>query len=91
MNTTKASVLLVGGGAVGSIAAVNIERGGLGAVTLVARSNYHRINDIGYHIESVDHGRLQGWKPTTGAFAKLDNLKSSLLRFLRSSLFTVLE
>jgi hypothetical protein len=64
---SKANVLLVGGGAVGTIAAVNIEAGGLGAVTIVARSNYTQVNDFGYIIESVDHGKLQGWRPTTGA------------------------
>jgi ketopantoate reductase len=67
MSSSKANVLLVGGGAVGTIAAVNIEAGGLGSVTLVARSNYTRVNDFGYTIESVDHGNLQGWRPTTGA------------------------
>jgi predicted dinucleotide-utilizing enzyme len=67
MSSSKANVLLVGGGAVGTIAAVNIEAGGLGAVTIVARSNYTQVNDFGYIIESVDHGKLQGWRPTTGA------------------------
>jgi ketopantoate reductase len=63
----KANVLLVGGGAVGSIAAVNIEAGGLGSVTLVARPNYQQIKDLGYEIESVDHGRLKTWRPSMGA------------------------
>ena len=67
MSSSKANVLLVGGGAVGTIAAVNIEAGGLGAVTIVARSNYNQVNDYGYIIESVDQGKLQGWRPTTGA------------------------
>jgi ketopantoate reductase len=73
MTTPKANVLLVGGGAVGSIAAVNIEAGGLGAVTLVARSNYIHINRLGYEIESVDHGKLQGWRPTTSASISLES------------------
>jgi ketopantoate reductase len=76
MTTAKANVLLVGGGAVGSIAVVNIEKGGLEAVTLVARSNYHQVNDVGYDIESVDHGRLQRWRPTTGASIKSRNIIS---------------
>lgn len=71
MPTPKANVLLVGGGAVGSIAAINIEASGLGAVTLVARSNYVCINELGYDIESVDHGKLHGWRPTTSASISL--------------------
>ena len=70
MALLKANVLLVGGGAAGSIAAVNIEVGGLGSVTLVARSNYQQIKDLGYEIESVDHGRLEAWMPSTGAWRK---------------------
>ena len=76
MAPLKANVLLVGGGAVGSIAAVNIEAGGLGTVTLVARSNYVHISEKGYDIESVDHGKLHGWKPTSSAFMSLRILLS---------------
>lgn len=73
MATPKANVLLVGGGAVGSIAAVNIEAGGLGAVTLVARSNYIYINQLGYVIESIHHGKLQGWRPKPSSSISLEN------------------
>jgi ketopantoate reductase len=62
----KANVLLFGGGAVGAIAALNIEAGGLGAVTAVLRSNFQVVQDAGYTIESVDHGSLKGWRPTKG-------------------------
>ncbi len=62
----KANVLLFGGGAVGAIAALNIETGGLGAVTAVLRSNFQAVRDAGYTIESVDHGSLKGWRPTKG-------------------------
>ncbi|KAL3418900.1 hypothetical protein PVAG01_09121 [Phlyctema vagabunda] len=61
---TKANVLLVGGGAVGAIAALNIEAGGLGAVTAVLRSNFQAVSEKGYNIESVDHGKLPSWRPT---------------------------
>jgi ketopantoate reductase len=77
MSSLKSNVLLVGGGAVGTIAAVNIEVGGLGAVTLVARSNYVQVNDFGYTIESVDHGKLQRWRPTTGAWIGSEDLLPS--------------
>ena len=82
MTTTKANVLLVGGSAVGSITTVSIGKGGLGAVTLVARSNYLQVNDVGYDIESVDHGRLQGWRPTTGALIKSWDLPPKVVSLL---------
>lgn len=62
----KANVLLIGGGAVGAIVAINIEAGGLGAVTAVLRSNYDVVNESGYNITSIDHGELRGWKPAKG-------------------------
>ncbi|TVY87119.1 Uncharacterized protein LAWI1_G006326 [Lachnellula willkommii] len=60
----KANVLLFGGGAVGAIAALNIESGGLGSVTAVLRSNFKVVEEEGYKIESVDHGNFKGWRPT---------------------------
>lgn len=66
MSGKKANVLLVGGGAVGAIAALNIEVGGLGEVTAVLRSNFNAVQENGYVIESVDHGKLIGWRPTKG-------------------------
>ncbi|ORY10199.1 ketopantoate reductase PanE/ApbA C terminal-domain-containing protein [Clohesyomyces aquaticus] len=60
----KKSVLVVGGGAVGAIAALNLEIGGLATVTVVLRSNFKAVNEGGYFIESCDHGILKGWKPS---------------------------
>jgi ketopantoate reductase len=62
----KKNVLIVGGGSVGAIAAVNLEVGGLGTVTVVLRSNYNLVKESGYKIESCDHGVLEGWRPSTG-------------------------
>ncbi|KAI8938848.1 hypothetical protein NX059_004710 [Plenodomus lindquistii] len=64
MTDPKKTVLIVGGGAVGTIAAVNLEVGGLATVTIVLRSNYNVVNEKGYTIESCDHGHLSGWKPS---------------------------
>jgi len=66
----KANILLLGGGAVGAIAALNIETGGLGIVTAVLRSNFKVVEEDGYIIESVDHGNFKGWRPTKGTNAK---------------------
>ncbi|KAL4949311.1 2-dehydropantoate 2-reductase [Aspergillus filifer] len=60
----KANILLFGGGAVGTIAALNIESGGLGEVTAVLRSNYQIVKERGYTIDSVDHGKVEGWRPS---------------------------
>jgi ketopantoate reductase len=66
MADNKKSVLIVGGGAVGAIAAVNLEVGGLATVTLVLRSNYSVVKENGYTIESCDHGSLKEWRPNVG-------------------------
>ena len=66
MASKKCNVLILGGGAVGAIAAVNLEIGGLAEVTAVLRSNFKAVKENGYIIESVDHGKLTGWRPTKG-------------------------
>lgn len=66
VETKKANVLVLGGGGVGAIAALNIEASGLGTVTAILRSNFKVVNEDGYIIESVDHGKIKGWKPTKG-------------------------
>lgn len=66
MTDPKKTVLIIGGGAVGAIAAVNLEVGGLATVTVVLRSNYNVVKEKGYTIESCDHGSLTGWRPSVG-------------------------
>jgi len=65
-SNSKKKVLVIGGGAVGAIAAVNLEVGGLAEVTVVLRSNFRTVSESGYSIESCDHGTLKGWKPSHG-------------------------
>jgi ketopantoate reductase len=65
-NTGKNTILIIGGGAVGAIAALNLEVGGLAEVTLVLRSNYNVVNESGYNFESCDHGTVKAWKPSVG-------------------------
>ncbi len=62
----KASVLLIGCGGVGTIAALNLETGGKASVTAVVRSSYHVVKDKGFNIKSIDHGAVKGFKPSTG-------------------------
>ncbi|KAI9741264.1 MAG: hypothetical protein M1834_002980 [Cirrosporium novae-zelandiae] len=77
----KANVLLFGGGAVGTIGAVNLEAGGLAEVTIVLRSNFKAVNENGYLIESCDHGDLKGWKPTKVINGVPDVAAESLLPY----------
>ncbi|RSL89710.1 hypothetical protein CEP52_014821 [Fusarium oligoseptatum] len=77
----KAHILLLGGGAVGTIVALNIESGGLGAVTAVLRSNFNTVQRDGYTIESIDHGKIRGWRPTAVVNRVPDVAKESLPPF----------
>ncbi|KAJ9145296.1 2-dehydropantoate 2-reductase [Pleurostoma richardsiae] len=62
--TSKAKVLLVGCGGVGTIAALNLELGGLATVDAVLRSNFQAVSAGGFTITSTDHGKIVGWRPT---------------------------
>jgi len=63
----KKTVLVIGGGSVGAIAALNLEVGGLATVTAVLRSNYNAVHSNGYSIRSCDHGTLKAWRPSFGS------------------------
>lgn len=65
-DVAKKNVLVIGGGSVGTIGALNLHAGGLATVTLVLRSNYTVVNERGFDIESCDHGTVEGWKPDIG-------------------------
>ncbi|KAH9892087.1 putative 2-dehydropantoate 2-reductase [Xylariomycetidae sp. FL2044] len=63
---SKARVLIVGTGGVGTMAAYALETGGRAEVTAVMRSNYAAAKQHGIDIDSVEHGRdIKGWRPTT--------------------------
>lgn len=59
----KYRICLVGSGGVGTIASVVLTKSGLAHVTSVLRSKYSYVSQHGWDIDSVDHGKLQGWKP----------------------------
>lgn len=67
----KANVLVVGGGGVGTIVALNLAAGQQAQVTLVLRSNYTVVQDKGFNIDSVDHGHLEAWWPHKGTYELL--------------------
>ncbi|CAN6629662.1 hypothetical protein TRVA0_012S01420 [Trichomonascus vanleenenianus] len=64
MKEKKASVLLVGSGGVGTIASLGLELSGRAAVTSVLRSDYERVKEKGFVIESVEYGDFDSWKPS---------------------------
>ncbi|ROW15664.1 hypothetical protein VPNG_02203 [Cytospora leucostoma] len=61
----KANVLLIGSGGVGTMAAYALEQGGKASVTSVLRSNYPVVKEQGFDIHSLEHGKVNGWRPTT--------------------------
>lgn len=61
----RSEVLLVGCGGIGTIAALNLEIGGKAAVTAVLRSNYEHVVEKGFSIKSVDHGKVEEFRPST--------------------------
>lgn len=66
---SKANVLLVGSGGVGTMGAYALETGGKAEVTAVLRSNYEAVSKQGFSIDSIEHGDgIVGWKPTTCGF-----------------------
>lgn len=65
---TKARVLIVGSGGIGTMAVLNLERGGLASVTAVLRSNYDAVMESGFTIHSVDHGEVVGFRPSESKF-----------------------
>ncbi|KAJ5085975.1 Ketopantoate reductase ApbA/PanE [Penicillium argentinense] len=61
---SKRNVLVIGAGGVGTMACVALERSGMASVTAALRSNYEKVLRDGFEIESVDHGKLSGWRPS---------------------------
>ncbi|OAL19268.1 hypothetical protein AYO22_09812 [Fonsecaea multimorphosa] len=66
--TSKANVLVVGTGGVGTMAVYALESGGHARVTAVLRSNYETVVAKGFSFDSVSHGKVSGWKPTAGKY-----------------------
>ncbi|KAJ4414809.1 hypothetical protein N0V82_007724 [Gnomoniopsis sp. IMI 355080] len=63
--TNKSRVLLVGTGAIGTMAAFALEKGGKASVTAVLRSSFSIVDKQGFTIKSIEHGETSGWKPTS--------------------------
>ncbi|KAG7861161.1 hypothetical protein KL919_001895 [Ogataea angusta] len=61
---SKAKVLLVGMGGVGSIAAYSLEKAGKSEVTAVVRSDYDTLIKEGFELQSCDFGKVGVFRPT---------------------------
>jgi ketopantoate reductase len=62
-------VCMVGSGGVRTFAALVLEKSARAKVTVVLRSKYNVVNNQGWDIKIVDHGRLENWKPSHGALS----------------------
>ncbi|SCU79137.1 LANO_0A05204g1_1 [Lachancea nothofagi CBS 11611] len=62
--TEKSKVLLVGSGGVGTIASYALEYAGKTAVTSVLRSDYSKVVEKGFSIDSCDYGQVPVFRPT---------------------------
>lgn len=61
----KLRILLVGSGGVGTMAAYALETGGMAEVTAILRSNYDVVQESGFSIDSIEHGKgITGFRPT---------------------------
>ena len=58
------NICLIGSGGVGTIASLVLEKSKRAKVTAVLRSNHSIVKDKGFEIDSVDHGKLSGWRPS---------------------------
>lgn len=56
-------ILVVGMGAVGTMAAYALQASGKANVTAVLRSNYDIVEQKGFIIDSIDHGKIMNWRP----------------------------
>ncbi|KAL1988400.1 hypothetical protein VTN96DRAFT_10083 [Rasamsonia emersonii] len=63
-NNAKARVLVIGCGGVGTMCAYNLEVGGKANVTAVLRSNFAAVEKNGFSIKSIEHGEVEGWRPS---------------------------
>lgn len=59
----KANVLLIGTGGVGTIVACGLVYNKKASVSVVVRSDYKKVKEHGWEIQSCDYGHLPAWKP----------------------------
>ncbi|KAL4804706.1 ketopantoate reductase PanE/ApbA C terminal-domain-containing protein [Aspergillus unguis] len=78
MTNDKARVLIVGTGGIGAMSAYALDQGGKAEVTAVMRSNYGAVSKNGFEINSIQYGKISGWKPANIRTTIPDVQKESL-------------
>ena len=68
MTIKKARVLVVGTGGIGAMSAYALEQGGKAEVTAVLRSNYDVVSKSGFEIDSIQYGKVSGFKPANSMY-----------------------
>ncbi|KAL4972945.1 6-phosphogluconate dehydrogenase [Aspergillus desertorum] len=63
-NQQRARVLVVGAD-VGAMCSYALDQGGKAEVTAVLRSNYDAVEKDGFEVDSVQYGRIPGWRPAS--------------------------
>lgn len=64
------------------MAAYNLEVGGKATVTAVLRSNFTAVERDGFSIDSIDHGKVEGWRPTESMYIAFAPYAVCLVCFL---------
>ncbi|SCU80219.1 LAFA_0B08196g1_1 [Lachancea sp. 'fantastica'] len=64
MTVEKTKVLLIGSGGVGTMASYALEYAGKSEVTSVLRSDYSRVTEMGFSIDSCDYGQIASFRPS---------------------------
>lgn len=90
MTVSKANTLLVGGGGIGTMVAVNLVAGNQAEVTMVLRSNFDTVQKSGFNIKSVDHGHLHNWKPHAGLYPTRSPSQYTVVQHVELTLVLVL-
>lgn len=84
----KARVLIIGCGGVGTMCAYNLEVGGKASVTAVLRSNFAAVEQNGFSIKSIEHGEVEGWRPSESKSNKFYFSPSQLSEKITSTIYT---
>ncbi|CEP63354.1 ketopantoate reductase family protein LALA0_S08e00496g [Lachancea lanzarotensis] len=75
MSVEKTKILLIGSGGVGTIASYALEYAGKSEVTSVLRSDYNKVTEKGFSIDSCDYGQIDSFRPSHIAKSVEDSLR----------------
>ncbi|GMF06831.1 unnamed protein product [Ambrosiozyma monospora] len=76
MTTAKPNVLLIGTGGVGTIVAYEIHSVDKSTLSVVVRSDYAKVKETGWEINSSEYGKVEHWKPDA-IYSSVENAAKS--------------